>query len=189
MRLITWNIQWGVGVDRRLDLERVVRDARRIADFDVLCLQEVADNFSELHGSRGENQFATIADLLPGYTAVEGVALDVPDKDGRRKRFGNMILSRYPVGQILRYTLPWEADDTNNMPRMLVEAVLATPSGPVRVMTTHLEYSSARLRAAQVEAIREAHRTACARVSLPRKPGQGTYAVHAASFSDPDRRL
>jgi len=55
MRLITWNIQWGLGMDRRLDLERVVRDARRIADFDVLCLQEVADNFPELHGSRGEN--------------------------------------------------------------------------------------------------------------------------------------
>ena len=183
MRLITWNIQWGLGMDRRLDLERVVRDARRIADFDVLCLQEVADNFLELRGSRGENQFATIADLLPGYTAVEGVAVDLPDEDGRRKRFGNMILSRYPVGQVLRYTLPWEADATNNMPRILVEAVVATPSGPVRVMTTHLEYSSAKLRAAQDEGIREAHRTACARVALPRKRGEGTYAVHATSRS------
>ena len=183
MRLITWNIQWGLGMDRRLDLERVVRDARRIADFDVLCLQEVADNFPELHGSRGENQFATIANLLPAYTALEGVSLDLPDKAGRRKRFGNMILSRYPVGQVLRYTLPWEADATNNMPRMLVEAVVATPSGPVRIMTTHLEYSSAKLRAAQVEGIREAHRTACARVAQPRKSGEGTYAVHASSPS------
>jgi endonuclease/exonuclease/phosphatase family metal-dependent hydrolase len=111
------------------------------------------------------------------------VALDLPDQPGRRKRFGNMILSRYPVGQVLRYTLPWEADATNNMPRMLIEAVVATPSGPLRVMTTHLEYSSVKLRAAQVEGIREAHRTACARVALPRKPGEGTYAVHAASRS------
>jgi endonuclease/exonuclease/phosphatase family metal-dependent hydrolase len=183
MRLITWNIQWGVGMDRRLDLDRVVRDARRIADFDVLCLQEVADNFPELHGSRGENQFAVIADLLPGYTALGGLALDLPDQAGRRKRFGNMILSRYPVGQVLRYTLPWEADATNNMPRMLLEAVVATPSGPVRIMTTHLEYSSVKLRTAQVEGIRDAHRTACARVALPRKPGAGTYAVHASSRS------
>jgi endonuclease/exonuclease/phosphatase family metal-dependent hydrolase len=183
MRLMTWNIQWGLGVDRRLDLARVVGEARRIADFDVLCLQEVADNFPELAGSRGEDQFAEIARLLPGYTAIEGAALDIPDEAGRRKRFGNMILSRYPVGQILRYTLPWEAAPTNNMPRMLVEAVVMAPFGPLRVMTTHLEYSSGTLRAAQVAGIREAHRTACARFANPRKAGQGTYAVHPTSPS------
>jgi endonuclease/exonuclease/phosphatase family metal-dependent hydrolase len=183
MRLITWNIQWGLGMDRRLDLARVVADARRIADFDVLCLQEVADNFPDLRGSRGENQFKQIADLLPGYTAVDGIALDIPDEAGRRKRFGNMLLSRYPVGQILRYTLPWEADATNNMPRLLIEAVIMAPFGPLRVMTTHLEYSSGKLRAAQVEAIRDAHRTATARVAHPRKPGRGTYAVHPTSRS------
>ena len=106
MKLITWNIQWGLGIDGRLDLARMIADARTLADFDVLCLQEVADNFGELKGSRGENQFAAIAALLPGYTAVEGVALDVPDGQGGRRRFGNMILSRLPMGQVLRYTLP-----------------------------------------------------------------------------------
>jgi endonuclease/exonuclease/phosphatase family metal-dependent hydrolase len=183
MRLMTWNIQWGVGMDRRLDLARVVGEARRIADFDVLCLQEVADNFPELAGSPGEDQFAEIARLLPGYTAVEGAALDIPDETGRRKRFGNMILSRYPVGQILRYTLPWGADATNNMPRMLIEVVVMAPFGPLRVMTTHLEYSSGKLRAAQVAGILEAHRAACARFANPRRPGQGTYAVHPTSRS------
>jgi endonuclease/exonuclease/phosphatase family metal-dependent hydrolase len=183
MQLMTWNIQWGLGLDGRLDLARVVAEARQIADFDVLCLQEVADGFSDLKGSRGENQFEEIARLLPGYTAIEGVALDIPDEAQRRKRFGNMILSRYPVGQILRYTLPWEADVTNNMPRVLVEAVVMAPFGPLRVMTTHLEYSSGKLRAAQVEGVREAHRTACARVANPRAAGQGTYALHPTSRS------
>ena len=132
MKLITWNIQWGLGMDGRCDLARVVADARRIADFDVLCLQEVSDNFPELRGTRGANQFAELAKLLPGYAAIEGVALDIPDGQGRRKRFGNMALSRYPVGQVLRWTLPWEADHTRNMPRGLIEAVVMAPFGPVR---------------------------------------------------------
>ncbi|MBF9234279.1 endonuclease/exonuclease/phosphatase family protein [Microvirga alba] len=176
MKLITWNIQWGLGVDGRLDLARLIDDAKSIADFDVLCLQEVSDNFAGLQANGGENQFAEIAALLPGYTAIEGVALDVPDGNGGRRRFGNMILSRLPVAQVLRHTLPWEADSTRNMPRLLLEAVVNAPFGPVRVMTTHLEYSSDKIRRAQVEGIREAHRMACDRVALPRENGPGTYA-------------
>jgi endonuclease/exonuclease/phosphatase family metal-dependent hydrolase len=39
LKLITWNIQWGLGIDGRVDLERIVRTAREMADFDVICLQ------------------------------------------------------------------------------------------------------------------------------------------------------
>ncbi|NIX76326.1 endonuclease/exonuclease/phosphatase family protein [Microvirga terricola] len=183
MKLITWNIQWGLGADGRLDLARLVSDAKAIADFDVLCLQEVSDNFAGLKENGGENQFAAIAALLPGYTAVEGIALDVPDGKGGRRRFGNMILSRLPVAQVLRHTLPWEADTTRNMPRQLLEAVVEAPFGPVRVMTTHLEYSSDKIRRAQVDGIREAHRMACDRVALPREDGPGTYAQFPTSRS------
>jgi endonuclease/exonuclease/phosphatase family metal-dependent hydrolase len=183
MKIVTWNIQWGLGIDGRLDLARQIADARAFADFDVLCLQEVSDNFPDLEQNSGENQFAALARLLPDYTAVDGVALDVPDGAGGRRRFGNMILSRHPVGQVLRYTLPWEADSTRNMPRILLEAVIEAPSGSLRVMTTHLEYSSDKLRRAQVEAIRAAHRTACDRVALPRAPGPGTYRVFPTSRS------
>ncbi|MFL5023560.1 MAG: endonuclease/exonuclease/phosphatase family protein [Microvirga sp.] len=183
LRIITWNIQWGLGIDGSVDIPRIVDEAHAIADFDVLCLQEVSDNFSDLMGNGGANQFAELARFLPGYTAVEGVALDVPDGAGRRRRFGNMILSRLPVAQVLRYTLPWEAASTRNMPRLLLEAVVEGPSGPLRVMTTHLEYSADKLRRAQVEGIREAHRTACERVAVPREDGPGTYALFPTSAS------
>jgi endonuclease/exonuclease/phosphatase family metal-dependent hydrolase len=177
MKLITWNIQWGLGIDGRLDLARIVADARRIADFDVLCLQEVADNFPELKQSRGENQFAELAALLPGYTAVEGVAVDLPDAEGRRKRFGNMVLSRLPVGRVLRHAAPWVADGSRSMPRVVIEAVVHAAFGPVRVMTTHLEFYSADQRSAQVATIRQAHRVAAERALLPPKPGNGTFAT------------
>jgi endonuclease/exonuclease/phosphatase family metal-dependent hydrolase len=176
MKLITWNIQWARGTDNVVDPRRIIAHARAMADFDVLCLQEVAANFPDLDGNDATDQFALFAELLPGFTAIEGIGVDVDDGGGGRKRFGNLILSRYRVAQALRHLLPWEAAATRNMPRVLVEAVAETPLGPVRLMTTHLEYSSPVLRAAQVEGIREAHRMAAARVRTPRAAGPHTYA-------------
>ncbi|MDQ6638472.1 MAG: endonuclease/exonuclease/phosphatase family protein [Pseudomonadota bacterium] len=163
MRLVTWNVQWCRGVDGVVDPKRIVELARSLADFDVLCLQEVAANFPALQGSRGEDQFALIAALLPGFTAVAGTPVDVAAPDGARRRFGNMILSRLPVVQVLRIQLPWPADPAvRSMPRLLLEAVVHAPFGPLRVMTTHLEYYSRTQRAAQVEALCARHAEACA---------------------------
>lgn len=163
MKLITWNIQWCRGMDGRVDPARIVADARRLADFDVLCLQEVAANFADLPGSAGENQFESLARLLPAYAAIPGAAVDIAAPDGGRQVFGNMILSRYPVLAVARMQLPAPPDPgRRSMPRMLLEARLATPFGVVRVMTTHLEYYSAPQRAAQVEAIRRRHAESCA---------------------------
>jgi endonuclease/exonuclease/phosphatase family metal-dependent hydrolase len=175
LTIVTWNIQWGLGADGRYSLKRQIDDARDIADFDVLCLQEVAGNFPTLKENPGGDGFAEIAALLPGFVPVEGAALDVPDGRGGRSRFGNMILSRHPVAQVLRYTLPWVASPTRNMPRMLIEATILPPSGPLRIMTTHLDYSSDTLRIAEVEGLRDAHRTAYDRTIIERADGRGTY--------------
>ncbi|HTS23929.1 MAG TPA: endonuclease/exonuclease/phosphatase family protein [Casimicrobiaceae bacterium] len=157
MKLITWNVQWCRGVDGRVDPARIVQHAAAIADFDVLCLQEVASNFPDptLAGSRGENQFAEIAARLPNHQPVAGSIIDVPDDKGGRRHFGNMILSRYPVGQVFRHLLPYPVDPgVNGMPRIALEAVIGAPAGPVRVITTHLEYYGTAKRTAQVEALR-----------------------------------
>jgi endonuclease/exonuclease/phosphatase family metal-dependent hydrolase len=157
MKLITWNVQWCRGVDTRVDPARIVKHAKAIVDFDVLCLQEIANNFPDprLPGSRGENQFAELSRLLPGYQAVSGVAVDVPGEAGERRHFGNLILSRLPVGQVFRHLLPYPADPgVNGMPRIAVEAVVRAAFGAVRVITTHLEYYGRKKRGAQVEALR-----------------------------------
>jgi endonuclease/exonuclease/phosphatase family metal-dependent hydrolase len=157
MKLITWNVQWCRGVDGTVAPARVVAQAKRLADFDVLCLQEIAENYPDprLAGSAGEDQFALLAALLPGYTPVIGVAVDHPAEGGHRRRFGNMIFSRLPVRQVFRYLLPYPADqDYLSMPRMALEAVIEAPFGEVRVITTHLEYYSVVRRTAQIEALR-----------------------------------
>jgi endonuclease/exonuclease/phosphatase family metal-dependent hydrolase len=183
MQVITWNIQWGLGMDGRVDLARIVDHARALADFDLLCLQEVSDNLPELRGNGGEDQFAALAALLPGYRAVSGAALELPDEGGRTRRFGNMILTRLPVRQVLRHTLPWPGGGPHSMPRMLLEATVIAPFGPLRVMTTHLEYFSAEHRQGQVEAIRAAHGLACDRAARPREPGTGTFELQPSPRS------
>ncbi|NEX63055.1 endonuclease/exonuclease/phosphatase family protein [Noviherbaspirillum galbum] len=161
MKLITWNIQWGRGVDGKVDLERIVQDARALADFDVLCLQEVSSGYPELAGCDGRDQFRELASLLPGFIAIEGVATEAPDDAGRRRRFGNMILSRFPALQVFRNMLPWPAEDgIKSMQRMALEATLDTPLGLIRVTTTHLEYYSERQRHAQVGRLRDMHEEA-----------------------------
>ena len=171
MKLVTWNIQWGRGADGRVDLDRIVSHARRVADFDVLCLQEVSAGYPELPGCDGADQFAGLAARLAGYEAVEGVATDSPHPSGQRRRFGNMILSRLPVGPIFRHLLPWPADPAvPSMQRIALEATLGTAIGPLRVTTTHLEYYSALQRSAQVEQLRLLHREASAHAAHAR-PG------------------
>jgi endonuclease/exonuclease/phosphatase family metal-dependent hydrolase len=157
MQLITWNVQWCRGIDLVVDPARIVDEARRLADFDVLCLQEIADNYPDprLGGSDGSDQFARLAALLPGYVAIPGIAVDQPGEAGRRRRFGNMILSRLPVAQVYRHLLPYPLDpDVPGMPRIAVEAVVRSAIGDVRIITTHLEYYSLKQRMAQVEGLR-----------------------------------
>ena len=157
MKLITWNVQWCRGVDGAVDPARIIAEARRLADFDVLCMQEIADNYPDprLAGSDGDDQFARLAQLLPAFTAVPGVAVDQPGDDGRRRRFGNMILSRLPVRQVYRYLLPYPCDPgMPGMPRIAIEAVIGEGNQSLRVITTHLEYYSAQQRMAQVDALR-----------------------------------
>jgi len=172
MQLVTWNIQWGRGADGRVDLDRVVAHARRLANFDVLCVQEVSAGYSELPGCDGRDQFQYLADHLPGYTAVVGVATDTPHPAGGRRTFGNMIFPRFPVQQVFRHLLPWPADpDVLRMQRIALEATLNTPLGLVRVTTTHLEYYSSRQRVSQIERLRQLHQEATAQAGNVR-PGQ-----------------
>ena len=168
MKLVTWNIQWGCGVDGRVDLERIVRTARAMADFDVICFQEIADNFPGLKGNDDADQFARLSQLLPGFTRIDGYGVDVVADGGRRRRFGNAIFSRYTVLSARRHALPWPADPgKKTMPRVAVEATLQAPMGALRVATTHLEYYSDVQRRAQARRLRNLHDEACQRSIVP----------------------
>ncbi|HXZ51217.1 MAG TPA: endonuclease/exonuclease/phosphatase family protein [Burkholderiales bacterium] len=169
MKLLSWNVQWCRGVDGRVAPARIAREAKRLADADVVCLQEVAQRFPTLAGSRGEDQVAALAQEFAGYAHSFAWGVDVPDPRGRggRSRFGNMILSRLPIGRVLRHSLPWPADPgAPSMPRVALEVSVSTPLGPLRILTTHLEYYSSAQRAAQIEHLRALHAEACAHAAM-----------------------
>jgi endonuclease/exonuclease/phosphatase family metal-dependent hydrolase len=155
VRLVTWNVQWCRGIDGIVDPARIAREARRF-DPDVLCLQEVSVGFTDLPGTRGEDQVAALERELPGYAVFFVAAVDIPGAGGRN-RFGNLLASRLPVGRVLRHALPWPPSSAPSMPRAALEAVIHAPFGPLRVTSTHLEYYSSRHRAAQIERLRELH--------------------------------
>jgi endonuclease/exonuclease/phosphatase family metal-dependent hydrolase len=157
MRIVSWNVQWCRGVDGVVDPARIAHEMRRLADPDVFCLQEINAGFTDLPGSTGENQVEALRREFPGHAIFFAAAVDVPGAEGGRRRFGNVIGSRFPVGRVLRHSLPWPAAGVPSMPRAALEAVIQAPFGPLRVITTHLEYYSGGHRAAQIERLRELH--------------------------------
>jgi endonuclease/exonuclease/phosphatase family metal-dependent hydrolase len=178
MKLVDWNMQWGCGVDGRVELARIVREARALCDFDILCLQEVTRGFNDepqaggLKGRPSFDQFAELAGLLRDMTVFDAIGSDLPSlrESGPRRQFGNAIVTRLPVRQVLRHSLPWPADPAKpSMLRVALEAVLDTDAGPLRVISTHLEFYSETQRLAQVERLRELHRQACDHARRPAK--------------------
>jgi len=171
MKLITWNTQWCRGLDGLVSPKRIIEHARGMADFDVLCLQEISQGFDGMAGAPGD-QPAQIEALLPGFQVFFGPAVHEFDEQGRPQRFGNLVATRLAVSRVQHHLLPWPSDpDVGSMPRLCTSLTLRSPElGAVRVMTTHLEYYSASQRAAQADAIRALHVEACAQAAAPPRP-------------------
>ncbi len=139
--VVSFNTQYSLGADRRFDLTRSV-DAVRAAD--IICLQEVERNWRRTNMA---DQPSDIERLLPDRYAAYGPMLDVDassvDEHGRvinrRRQFGQMTLSRWPIASSRVVMLP--KVDTGGAPNSwcgALETVIATPGGPVRVVNVHL---------------------------------------------------
>jgi endonuclease/exonuclease/phosphatase family metal-dependent hydrolase len=173
MKLVTWNTQWCCGNDGIVSPQRIVDGARALADFDVLCLQEIAVNYPRLRGNAGHDQPALIARLLPGFQVFFAPAVDEWE-GGERRRFGNLIATRLPVALVREHLLPYPADaNVRSMPRVCVAVTVVDPViGAMRVMTTHLEYYSKKQRMAQARALRDLHAEYCAHARALPKPSR-----------------
>jgi endonuclease/exonuclease/phosphatase family metal-dependent hydrolase len=168
MKLITWNVQWFCGLDDVVSVKRIVEEARSMADFDVLCLQEVAVNYPSLMGNAGFDQVAQLESLLPGFEICFGAAVDELGREGERQRFGNLVATRLPLLQAQHHALPYPHDvGVRSMPRMCSSATVRANWGPVRIMTTHLEFYSPRQRMAQAQALVEIHAQSCLQAAHP----------------------
>lgn len=170
MKLVSWNVQWGRDAQGRVDLQRTVEQARRLADFDVICMQEITRGFGALPGGPGSDQFAELEQALSGYTVLDAIGADLPSLDGspRRRQFGNALATRLPVSLVIRHSLPWPADAAApSMQRVALEAVVETNGGALRIIVTHLEFYSLKQRLAQVDALRRLQQEAADHAAHP----------------------
>ncbi len=153
MKLVTYNVQYGIGLDGRYDLARIA-DAVRGAD--VIALQEVSRN-NPANG--GADMVAGVCALLPDYFHVYGspyqVDMGSATENGhavmRTFQFGNMVLSKTPVLSSRNLLLPRRRSYTTlNLQRGALEAMIATPFGPVRFYSVHLDHTSPDERIVQI---------------------------------------
>jgi endonuclease/exonuclease/phosphatase family metal-dependent hydrolase len=142
----------------------------------VVCCQEVS-RFDPAIDGDGADQVTMLEALFSGYRAFFGAALDrAGGRLGRRRQFGNLVLTRLPALHAFRHHLPQPAaGGIKHMPRQATEVVVETRAGPLRVVTTHLEYYLADHRAAQIERLRALHAETSANAKVPPKPAKSPY--------------
>ena len=150
IRLITFNIHHGVGVDGRHDLARL---ARLLADAtpDVICLQEVDRHYGER--SEYVDQSLLLSRALDLQLAW-GPSIDGPGHQGRdeRRQYGNALLSRLPIVTSDVHPLPGGGE-----PRSALRALIETDGGALWVTTTHLSSDSRADRAEQAAVLAALH--------------------------------
>ncbi len=157
MRIVTYNVQYGIGLDGRYDIGRVC-DA--VIDADIICLQEVTRGFIR---NAGADMPAQIEEQLPNYFSTFHPATDIDMMSGfvegravnRRFQFGNMVLSRWPITAVRGHLLPRTTrEKVLNLQRGALEALINTPDGPIRVYSVHLDHISPKERLLQLSALR-----------------------------------
>jgi endonuclease/exonuclease/phosphatase family metal-dependent hydrolase len=158
MRIVSYNIQYGIGLDGRYDVGRIA-DAVRGAD--VIALQEVTRN-NPRNGSR--DMVAELCEALPDYFAAYGSNFEVNIgsrlENGRAIstsfQLGNMVLSKTPIHLSRNLLLPRSRSlETMNFQRGALEALIETPLGFIRFYSTHLDHRSPVERQGQIRFLRQ----------------------------------
>ena len=164
MKCVTYNIQYSKGRDGVCDLNRIIDE---ISGADIIALQEV-ERFWPRSGSI--DQVNVLSDHFSDYYWAYGAGVDIHDPtsspaDNRRRQFGNMLLSRYPLQQIRNHLLPkYSSLDSLSIQRSALEATIAFENAPqvalLRVYSIHLTHLSPETRLAQIECILDVHHNA-----------------------------
>jgi endonuclease/exonuclease/phosphatase family metal-dependent hydrolase len=158
VKLVTYNIQYGIGRDGKFDLERIVAS---LEGADIIALQEVTRNFVR---NDGVDMVAGLTALLPDYFYVFGAAMDVDlgrrDREGKpankRMHFGNMVLSRWPIVSSRNLLLPHSRRFNRiNLQRSALEALIVTPDEAFRFYSVHLDHVNFEERMLQIRHLKE----------------------------------
>jgi endonuclease/exonuclease/phosphatase family metal-dependent hydrolase len=134
LRIATYNLHGAVGIDGRFAPERIGEVLAEI-DADIFALQEVP------LGGTGSPDVLGVLQRMTGLDAVAGPTLDTP-----ARRYGNAVLTRYPVRAVRTLDLSFKSRE----PRGALDADIDCNGDLWRVVATHLGLASSERRA-QVE--------------------------------------
>jgi len=145
LRVLSYNIHHGEGVDRKLDLPRIARVIKSVNP-DLVALQEVDDGTER---TKHVDQPAVLA-RLTGMNVVFG------DNIGYQGgHYGNAVLSRLPVKRHENHPLPL-FDNGEQRGVLEVEVGMPNGTGPLLFLATHLDHRAGdRERVASAKAINE----------------------------------
>ena len=129
LRVLTYNIHHGEGIDGKLDLARIARVIESV-DPDLVALQEV-DQRVERTG--GVDQPAELA-ALTGMEVVFGGNIDL-----QGGRYGNAVLSKLPILRHKNHLLP-RVGDSEQRGVLEVEIALPGHAEPLLFLATHLDH-------------------------------------------------
>lgn len=144
MRIMTYNIRAGRGMDGRLSLSRIAQVIEAESP-DIVALQEVD---SQRKRTTYEDQAHVLAERLGYHCAF------VHARRWTRGEYGNAILSKFPILDCQRLALPKPA----RLPveaRCVLQCRLGHPDGEVLFWNTHLGLLAAERRAQVAAMIQE----------------------------------
>ena len=163
IRLATYNIQYGRGLDDNIDLDRI---ADTVEGADIIALQEVERHFLR---SGNVDQVEELARRLSSYHWVYGAGVDISadvESAGssithRRRQFGNMLLSKSPIITSRNHLLPkYASTGSLSIQRSALEGVVAFGERKMRIYSIHLTHISAQVRLQQLRQILRIDRNA-----------------------------
>lgn len=131
LRILSYNIHHGEGMDRKIDLPRLAGVIKSVSP-DLVLLQEVDRNVTR---SGEVDQVAELAKLT-GMQFAFGGNLSLGDG-----KYGNAILSRFPLADVQNHSLP---NSEGGEQRGVLSAVVQLPESlggvECRVLVTHLDH-------------------------------------------------
>ncbi len=122
LQVASYNIHRGYGRDGRYDPDRILRVLQEL-DADIVALQEV-----DFPGQDPDQMITWLAVKL-GMTAIGG-----PVRTSGGGKYGNALLTRYPVSKVRR----WDLSVGTHEPRGALAADLLCQDALIHVVTTHL---------------------------------------------------
>ncbi|WP_213423482.1 endonuclease/exonuclease/phosphatase family protein [Bhargavaea massiliensis] len=137
VRIMSYNIAHGQGMDGKVDLERIA-DVIRSSGADIVALQEVDSHYSGRSGY--EDQAARLAAMLDMSYSYGPNLVEPPLAPGQpARKFGNAVLSRFPIKYAVNHPYRHvEKPPDNAEPRGMLETVVDLGGTNFSLFNTHL---------------------------------------------------